>query len=148
MKFGNTVDIAMKYLFSNHIFWNITMENYITKKFLKMELLLNWGEIHQRMNHNKFDDLLTFPSTTADMLTRRAFTFKVLYWWLWNLVQISLVPRGWSLVRLVIPWLFLLHHHQVKVYTYPVQFLNISINSFMDWHKILYRHSWFQEDES
>lgn len=36
-----------------------------------------------------------------------------------------MVPRGWGLLTLVIPWLFIWSHHEVKVFTYSVK---------MSWH--------------
>ncbi len=45
-----------------------------------------------------------------------------------------------NLITLVISWLFLLRHQQVKVFTHPVKYLNIHQ---MGWHNLLYRHSYF-----
>lgn len=34
----------------------------------------------------------------------------------WNIAPTFIVPRGWSLLTLVILWLFLLHHQQVDIF--------------------------------
>ncbi len=39
---------------------------------------------------------------------------------IWNFVQIFMVPRGWILLTLVSPWLFLWHYQQATVFTYLV----------------------------
>lgn len=47
---------------------------------------------------------------------------KLSDWLLWSLIEICTVHRGWVIMPLAIPWPFLYHHQQIKVFTYPVKF--------------------------
>lgn len=58
-----------------------------------------------------------------------------------NIAQTFIVPRGWSLLILVIPWLF-------SCATSRLTFLAFREISQIHSHEILYRHSWFPEVES
>lgn len=55
------------------------------------------------------------------------------------------VPKRIKMYWLCGFFAFIQVHQQVKRCNYPVKHLNIY---WMEWHRILYRHSWFQEDVS
>lgn len=61
---------------------------------------------------------------------------KLFCWFPWNLVWIFMVPRGWILTTLVIPWLLF--------FTYPVKCIKICRTDL----DILHRNSWLSDDES